>query len=279
MPSIVSTDFIADIGPIVSALQEVGVDVVGYHGEMDAPSRHESYVKWKSGKVQTIVATKAFGMGVDKLDIRHVVWNEVPESLLSWAQELGQANRDGQQASATILYRKSDISHANSWVLNNLANAERCNRILTGFSKSWRHVNAHLAGVCHRKLLLAIFGEESSSANASGDCCDVCSPTNRNDIDLKDELNVLLSALSQLGCKGEVKIAEWIRGSNIAWTNTYDKTSFLYRNHKGRSMHFWRTFIKQCHVLGLVQLELKSMIKSNGAYSVNGVYYGTEKGN
>ncbi len=48
-----------------------------------------------------------------------------------------------------------------------------------------------------------------------------------------DELNILLSALSQLGCKGEVKIAEWIRGSSIAWTNQHDKTSFSYGNHKG----------------------------------------------
>ena len=62
MPSIVYTDFIANIGPIISAFQEVGVDAVGYHGEMDAPSWHESYVKWKSGQVQTIVATKPFGM-------------------------------------------------------------------------------------------------------------------------------------------------------------------------------------------------------------------------
>ena len=79
-PSIIYTDFIADIGPIVSALQEIGVEAVGYHGEMDAPSRQESYVKWirKSGQVQTIVATKAFGMGIDKPDIRHVIRNEVP---------------------------------------------------------------------------------------------------------------------------------------------------------------------------------------------------------
>ena len=105
------------------------------------------------------------------------------------------------------------------------------------------------------------------------DCCDVCSATNRNDIDLKDELNVLLSPLSQLGYKDEVKIVEWIRRLNIAWTNTYDKTSFLYGNHNGRSMHF----IKQYHLVGLVQLKLKSMIKGKGAYSVNGVYYGTEK--
>ena len=78
---------------------------------MDAPSRHESYIRWKSGRVQTIVATKAFGMGIDKPDICHVVRNEVPESLLSWAQELGRAGRDGSQACATILYHRSDISH------------------------------------------------------------------------------------------------------------------------------------------------------------------------
>ena len=124
--------------------------------------------------------------------------------------------RDGQQVCATILYRKSDIFHANQLVVNNLANAERCNQNLTEFSESWQYVKDHLAGVCRRKLLLAILGKESSSANTSGDCCNVCSATNRNNIDFKDELNVLLSALSQLGCKNEVKIAEWIRGSNIA---------------------------------------------------------------
>ena len=81
--SIIHTDFIKDIGPIVSALEEVGVEAVGYHGEMDAPSRHESYMRWKSGQVQTIVATKAFGMGIDKPDIHHVVRNGVLENLLS----------------------------------------------------------------------------------------------------------------------------------------------------------------------------------------------------
>ena len=58
---IIYTDFIADIGPIVSALSDLGVEAVGYHGEMDAHSRQESYTKWKS-EVKIIVATKAFGM-------------------------------------------------------------------------------------------------------------------------------------------------------------------------------------------------------------------------
>ena len=81
--TIIYTDFIAGIGPIISSLHEVGIEAVGYHGEMDIPSRHEAYGKWKSGEVQIIVATKAFGMGIDKSNIRNVIRNRVPESILS----------------------------------------------------------------------------------------------------------------------------------------------------------------------------------------------------
>ena len=95
----------------MSALQDAGVEAVGYHGEMDIPSRHESYIRWKSGEVNTIVATKAFGMGIDKPNIRYVIRNGVPESILSLTQEIG---RDGRQACATILYRKPNVSHSNS---------------------------------------------------------------------------------------------------------------------------------------------------------------------
>ena len=164
------------------------------------PRDIESYIRWKSGRVQTIVATKAFGMGIDKPDIRHVVRNGVPESLLSWAQELGRAGRDGSQACATILYHRSDISHANPWVLNNISDKDRCKRILSFFSESWRYVNAHLAGMCRRRLLLNAFGEKATVTNATGDCCDVCLQTKPVE-DFKEELKILLDALNQIGCK------------------------------------------------------------------------------
>ena len=277
--SIIYTDFIADIGPIVSALQEIGVEAVGYYGEMDAPSRQESYVKWKLGQVQTIVATKAFGMGIDKPDIRHVIRNGVPESMLSWAQELGRAGRDGIQACATILYHKTDMGHANPWVLNNLSDQDRCKRILSSFSESWKYVYAHLAGICRRRLHLDLFGEQTSESVATGDCCDVCcSQTGDDKVDYKEELEVLIDAMNHVGGKGEVKIAEWIRGSSIAWTSAYDKNCLSYGNHKGRDINFWRTFIKQCYAASYVQLELKSMIKGSGLYAVNGVYYPSQKG-
>lgn len=278
--SIIYTDFISDIGPIISGLQECGLDAVGYHGEMDFPSRQQSYIKWKTGEVNTIVATKAFGMGIDKPDIRFVVRNGVPESMLSWAQELGRAGRDGGQANAIILYRKSDIKHANAWVLNNVKDKSKCSHILSNFSESWKFVNAHLAGKCRRRILLDMFGETETTPEATGDCCDICMIT--NDIsyaNFKDELAVLIDALKVVGSKGEYKIAEWIRGSKIPWTNAYNKKCLSYGNHKGRDFVFWRNFIKQCHVLSLVKLELKSMIKKDNTwYAVNGVYYPTRKG-
>ena len=130
-PTIVDTDFIADIGPIVSSLADLGIDAVGYYGEMHPRERQESYLKWKSGQVKVMVATKAFGMGIDKSDIRHVICNGVPESVTSWAQEFGRAGRDGLHSTATILYRRSDMRHADSWVWNHVNDQEKCCQILS----------------------------------------------------------------------------------------------------------------------------------------------------
>ena len=276
---IVYTDFIADIGPILSCLAEVGVEAVGYHGEMDPTSRHESYIKWTSENVRVIVATKAFGLGINKPNIRHVIRNGVPESMLSWAQELGRAGRDGYSATATILYQQSNLSHANAWVLNNLSRRDRCNHILSEFSKSWQYVQAHTAGICRRKLLLETFSENDSECVATGVCCDVCEQkSSLNYSDFKEELKIVNDALEQVGNKGELKVAEWIRGSKISWTNTFNKNCLSYGNHRGRDISFWRKFLRQCHVMSLVRYELKSIIKKNGFYAVYGIYHVSHKG-
>ena len=280
-PAIIYTDFISDIGPIISSLLEIGKDAVGYHGEMDPSERLLAYNKWSSGEVNIIVATKAFGMGIDKPDIRNVIRNGVPESVLSWTQELGRAGRDGMQACATILYRRSDVSHANPWVLNNLKCKERCNEILLAFSNSWKYVQAHLSGVCRRRSLLDLFGEVDTETTHQGSCCDVCTSTELNQCpqkNMKQELAIVIDALDKLGCKGEVKITEWIRGTKLSWTNEFDKTAMSYGNHLGKGIDFWRTFLRQCYVNGYVQMELRSLIKGNGHYSVYGVYFPTEKG-
>ena len=278
-PTIVYTDFISDIGPIVSSLSDLGIEAVGYYGEMDPRERQESYLRWKSGQVNVMVATKAFGMGIDKSNIRHVIRNGVPESVISWTQEFGRAGRDGLPSTATILYRKSDVRHANSWVWNNVSNPQKCHSILSDFSTSWRFVEAHLAGSCRRNMLLELFGESHSPSfeNTHSSCCDVCTVSQQTMQPFNEELKILVDALRQIGQKGELKVVEWIRGSSSSWTNAYNKKAFSYGNHRGHSLEQWRLFMRQCHVLGLIKYELKSMIKGNGHYSVMGVYYPLEK--
>ena len=105
-PTIVYTDFITDVGMIISALNELSIEAVGYYGEMDPKQRLESYMKWKSREIQIMVATKAFGMGIDKANIRHEIRNGVPENVVSWAQELETAGRDGKPATATGIYHR-----------------------------------------------------------------------------------------------------------------------------------------------------------------------------
>ena len=92
--------------------------------------------------------------------------------------------------------------------------------------------------------------------------------------DMAEELKIDADAITNIGAKGEVKIAQWIRGSSVAWTSSYNKKSMLYGNSKGRSEMWWRKFIRQCHVAGYIDKQLKSIIKKSGhSYSIQGVYH------
>lgn len=91
-----------------------------------------------------------------------------------------------KNATATILYRKSDLSHANASVLNNVPNKGRCKDILSDFADSWKYINAHLAGLCQRNTLLRMFNEEECCVISSGSCCDVCEAKAQNQYVLED---------------------------------------------------------------------------------------------
>ncbi|MDD9816535.1 MAG: RecQ family ATP-dependent DNA helicase [Gammaproteobacteria bacterium] len=226
--TIIYTDFINNVGKIVSALFELGLDSVAYTGEMDVRSRGESYTRWRSGDVNIMVATSAFGMGVDKSDIQHIVRYGVPDNICNWAQELGRAGRGGQRATATIFYSMSHIDHAGAWIREHFHNSEHVKRVLKEFSNSWQYVMSHLAAKCRRQMLLELFSEEAISKEDGENCCDVCMHKGKEEgthVDCHSELAILVDAIDTIGDKGEVKLAQWIRGTSLQWTNDYNKSA------------------------------------------------------
>jgi ATP-dependent DNA helicase RecQ len=91
------------------ALGEYGIDAAAYHAGMKASLREQVQTRFMDGTLDVVVATTAFGMGIDKADVRFVLHADVPDSLDSWYQEIGRAGRDGQPAEAVLFYRPEDL--------------------------------------------------------------------------------------------------------------------------------------------------------------------------
>lgn len=152
---------------LANALLAEGQPAVAYHGGMEAPQRRDVEGRFQREDGLIVVATVAFGMGIDKPDIRWVAHADLPKSIESYYQEIGRAGRDGAAAETLTLFGPEDIRLRRTQIDEGLAPAER---------KMADHarLNALLglaeAATCRRQLLLGYFGEHSEPCGN----CDIC---------------------------------------------------------------------------------------------------------
>jgi ATP-dependent DNA helicase RecQ len=148
-------------------LRERGVDALAYHAGMDADARREAQSRFRRHDAVVVVATIAFGMGIDKPDVRFVVHLDMPKSLEGYYQETGRAGRDGEPADAWMVYGLDDVVAQRRWIDTSTAGEEqkRVESIkldaMLGYAE---------AATCRRQVLLAYFGEASQPCGN----CDVC---------------------------------------------------------------------------------------------------------
>ncbi|MGJ8679144.1 DNA helicase RecQ [Paraglaciecola sp.] len=238
------------VDDLAIALAKQGVNCAGYHAGLEGEIRDKIQRDFIQDKIDVIVATVAFGMGIDKSNVRFVVHFDLPRSIESYYQEIGRAGRDGMPAEALLLFDEKDAARIRQWISTG-ENPERNAVELQKFAAMEAFGEAQ---TCRRQILLNYFAEYSA-----GHCgnCDIC-------LDPPKAFDGIVDAQKVLSCvfRLQQKVAsqyliDVLRGKQLKRIieNQHEQLS-TYGIGKDQSDEYWHNIINQLIHRGLLRVDI-----------------------